>query len=91
MELSQPSSSDPLPPAQALQSLRDSLLVTFKAEFKAAAELKDEQATSRYFKLFPVIDAKVSSIGGAGRSRSLTIGLSRTTVSMCTAILSRRW
>lgn len=53
-----PSSDDPHPPPQALDELRNTLLETFKERFKDAAEKKDEQNTSRFFKLFPMIGAE---------------------------------
>jgi hypothetical protein len=56
----QPTSSDPSPPPQALRELRQQLLTTFKREFEEASSKKDEQATSRFFKLFPMIGAEVS-------------------------------
>lgn len=42
-------------PVQTLQSAREQLLAVFRAEFQRATESKDPAATSRYFKLFPVI------------------------------------
>lgn len=54
----QPTSENPLPPPQALQTLRTELLDTFKEEFQKAAASRDEQSTSRFFKLFPTIGAE---------------------------------
>lgn len=58
----QPTSENPLPPPQALAALRTELLDTFKEEFQKAAASRDEQTTSRFFKLFPTIGAEVSSL-----------------------------
>jgi conserved oligomeric Golgi complex subunit 4 len=58
---SKPSSENPLPPPQALSTLRSQLLETFKEEFQKAADSRDEQSTSRFFKLFPTIGAEVST------------------------------
>lgn len=57
-KLIQPTPVQPLAPPQLLQHLRDTLLNTFEAEFRAAAARRDQQAVSRFFRLWPEIDAK---------------------------------
>lgn len=54
---------DPSPPSAQLSALRDSLLATFSAQFRAAAEARDEQGTSRFFRLFPMIGAEEQGLG----------------------------
>lgn len=54
-ELTVPSAESPSSPIQTLQSARERLLAVFRTEFQSATESKDPTATSRYFKLFPVI------------------------------------
>ncbi|KAF5365620.1 hypothetical protein D9758_003147 [Tetrapyrgos nigripes] len=51
----QPTSENPLPPAQSLQSARELLLQVFKTNFEQASCSRDSAATSRFFKLFPTI------------------------------------
>lgn len=53
-----PSAVDPSPPDVALPALREQLLSSFAHEFKAAAAQKDEQGTSRFFRLFPTVGAE---------------------------------
>jgi hypothetical protein len=57
--LSQPTSDDPAPPSQALYALRQQLLDIFNENFRTAATAKDENATSRFFRLWPEIKAEV--------------------------------
>lgn len=38
--------------------LRDTLLDTFATRFRSAAEARDEQGTSRFFRLFPMVGAE---------------------------------
>jgi conserved oligomeric Golgi complex subunit 4 len=51
----QPTSESPLPPVQTLQDARDQLLSIFRDHFHEASQARDAAATSRFFKLFPVI------------------------------------
>lgn len=53
-----PSPVDPSPPDVALPTLREQLLSAFAHEFKQAAAQKDEQGTSRFFRLFPTVGAE---------------------------------
>ena len=50
-----PTSENPLPPAQSLQAARDRLLAIFKQQFEEASCARNAAATSRFFKLFPVV------------------------------------
>jgi hypothetical protein len=50
-----PSSENPLPPAQTLQDARAHLLQVFTRQFTEATKARDAVATTRFFKLFPVI------------------------------------
>ncbi|TXT06172.1 hypothetical protein VHUM_03645 [Vanrija humicola] len=61
-----PTPQSPLPPPQQLNELRDSLLRTFRAEFDAAAERKDEGEVSRYFRLWPGIGAEDEGLEAYG-------------------------
>lgn len=54
---------DPSPPAAQLAELRQTLLDTFSTEFRSAAEARDEQGTSRFFRLFPMIGAEEEGLG----------------------------
>ncbi|KDQ12274.1 hypothetical protein BOTBODRAFT_176521 [Botryobasidium botryosum FD-172 SS1] len=54
-ETAVPSAEFPLPPAQALEEARQHLLKVFLAQFEKASTSRDSVATSRFFKLFPVI------------------------------------
>ncbi|OCF32799.1 hypothetical protein I316_05435 [Kwoniella heveanensis BCC8398] len=76
-----PTPQYPLPPAQTLQELREVLLHTFRTEFDAAAERKDEQNVSRFFRLWPGIGAEVEGLEAYGdfvvglvKGRSSTAG-----------------
>ncbi|WVF70902.1 hypothetical protein IAT40_005697 [Kwoniella sp. CBS 6097] len=76
-----PTPQYPLPPAQTLQELREVLLYTFRTEFDAAAERKDEQNVSRFFRLWPGIGAEVEGLEAYGdfvvglvKGRSSTAG-----------------
>ena len=51
----QPTSESPLPPAQTLQTARETLLQIFREQFEKASTSRDAAATSRFFKLFPAI------------------------------------
>ncbi|EGO21633.1 hypothetical protein SERLADRAFT_451655 [Serpula lacrymans var. lacrymans S7.9] len=57
-----PTSEHPLPPAQALQTAREQLLKTFQRHFEQASQSRDATATSRFFKLFPVIDCQAEGL-----------------------------
>ncbi|WVQ62081.1 uncharacterized protein L199_000216 [Kwoniella botswanensis] len=61
-----PTPQYPLPPAQTLQELREILLHTFRTEFDAAAERKDEQNVSRFFRLWPGIGAEEEGLEAYG-------------------------
>ena len=54
-DISQPTAENHLPPAQALQAMREQLLSIFLKQFAQASRSRDAAATSRYFKLFPAI------------------------------------
>ncbi|WVR05978.1 hypothetical protein IAU60_003006 [Kwoniella sp. DSM 27419] len=76
-----PTPQFPLPPAQTLHELREVLLFTFKNEFENAAERKDEQSVSRFFRLWPGIGAEEEGLEAYGhfvvglvKSRSATAG-----------------
>ncbi|KAJ9115023.1 hypothetical protein QFC22_005351 [Naganishia vaughanmartiniae] len=58
-----PTPMDPSPPPAQLSALRDSLLGTFSSHFRSAAEARDEQGTSRFFRLFPMIGAEEQGLG----------------------------
>ncbi|KAJ9104524.1 hypothetical protein QFC21_002020 [Naganishia friedmannii] len=58
-----PTPMDPSPPPAQLSALRDSLLATFSSQFRSAAEARDEQGTSRFFRLFPMIGAEEQGLG----------------------------
>lgn len=62
----QPTPQQPQPPNQLLEELRDILLHTFRTEFDAAAEKKDEQAVSRFFRLWPGIGAEREGLEAYG-------------------------
>lgn len=53
---------DPAPPAAQLAELRQTLLDTFAHAFREAAEQRDEQGTSRFFRLFPMIGAEQAGL-----------------------------
>lgn len=50
-----PTAESHFPPAHTLQTARENLLSIFLKEFAQASGSRDAAATSRYFKLFPVI------------------------------------
>ncbi|KAG6868996.1 hypothetical protein C0993_005654 [Termitomyces sp. T159_Od127] len=54
-EVTVPTSESHLPPMQTLEQARQNLLVLFRKNFEQASRLRDSTATSRFFKLFPVI------------------------------------
>ncbi|WWD17778.1 hypothetical protein CI109_102219 [Kwoniella shandongensis] len=79
-----PTPQFPLPPTQTLEELRDALLYTFRTEFNAAAERKDEQNVSRFFRLWPGIGAEDEGLEAYGdfvvglvKGRSATAGKRR--------------
>ncbi|KAH9056637.1 COG4-domain-containing protein [Lactarius vividus] len=55
VETAVPSSENPLPPAQTLKDARNLLLQVFTRQFTEATKARDAVATTRFFKLFPVI------------------------------------
>ncbi|KAI5454395.1 Golgi transport complex subunit 4, variant 2 [Naganishia albida] len=57
-----PTPMDPAPPAAQLAELRQTLLDTFAHAFREAAEQRDEQGTSRFFRLFPMIGAEQAGL-----------------------------
>nr|XP_019014836.1 uncharacterized protein I206_00923 [Kwoniella pini CBS 10737]OCF53617.1 hypothetical protein I206_00923 [Kwoniella pini CBS 10737] len=76
-----PTPQYPLPPSQTLDELRDVLLHTFRTEFDAAADRKDEQNVSRFFRLWPGIGAEDAGLEAYGdfvvglvKNRSSTAG-----------------
>ncbi|KAI0693895.1 COG4-domain-containing protein [Cytidiella melzeri] len=54
-ETAVPTAENPLPPAQTLQTARETLLRVFCEQFDKASTSRDAAATSRFFKLFPAI------------------------------------
>lgn len=62
----QPTTESPLPPPQQLDELRQVLLTTFRAEFELAADRRDEQEISRYFRLWPGIGAEDEGLAAYG-------------------------
>ncbi|KAI6006065.1 COG4-domain-containing protein [Pisolithus albus] len=50
-----PTAENHLPPSQTLQTAREELLTIFSKHFAQASRSRDAAATSRYFKLFPLI------------------------------------
>jgi hypothetical protein len=62
----QPTPQYPQPPAQQLAELRDILLHTFRTEFDAAAEKKDQAGVSRFFRLWPGIGAEKEGLEAYG-------------------------
>jgi hypothetical protein len=62
----QPTPQQPIPPHQLLEELRDILLQTFRTEFDSAAERKDEQGVSRFFRLWPGIGAEKEGLEAYG-------------------------
>lgn len=50
-----PTAENHLPPSQTLQTAREELLSIFSKHFAHASRSRDAAATSRYFKLFPLI------------------------------------
>lgn len=64
-----------MPPPQQLEELRTILLQTFRREFDAAAERKDEQEVSRYFRLWPGIGAEDEGLEAYG---DFVVGLVKT-------------
>ncbi|WVQ85236.1 hypothetical protein IAT38_007401 [Cryptococcus sp. DSM 104549] len=90
-----PSSQFPLPPAQTLSELRDVLLHTFRTEFESAAERKDEQSVSRFFRLWPGIGAEEEGLEAYGdfvvglvKSRSSTAGKTSSPLYYLTSLTS---
>jgi hypothetical protein len=62
----QPTPQYPQPPAQQLTELREILLHTFRTEFDAAADRKDQQGVSRFFRLWPGIGAEKEGLEAYG-------------------------
>lgn len=62
----QPTPQYPQPPSQQLSEFRDILLHTFRTEFNAAAEKKDQQGVSRFFRLWPEIGAEEEGLEAYG-------------------------
>jgi len=58
-----PTADIPEPPAIALDNLISQLTETFLKSFNAAAQIKDEAATTRFFKLFPLLGPSASEAG----------------------------
>ncbi|WAQ92854.1 hypothetical protein PtA15_17A336 [Puccinia triticina] len=58
-----PTANIPEPPAIALENLIIQLTETFLKSFNAAAQVKDEAATTRFFKLFPLLGPSASESG----------------------------
>ncbi|KAI0303459.1 COG4-domain-containing protein [Multifurca ochricompacta] len=54
-EIAVPSSENPLPPSQTSEDARNHLLQVFMHQFSEATKARDAVATTRFFKLFPVI------------------------------------
>lgn len=54
-EAAVPTAESPLPPVQTLQQAREKLLETFRQSFQQASQSRDSTATTRFFKLFPLI------------------------------------
>ncbi|KAA1107164.1 hypothetical protein PGT21_004636 [Puccinia graminis f. sp. tritici] len=63
-----PTANIPEPPAIALENLIIQLTETFLKSFNAAAQVKDEAATTRFFKLFPLLGPSASEAGLAAYS-----------------------
>ncbi|KAF8479032.1 COG4-domain-containing protein [Russula ochroleuca] len=61
-ETSVPSSENPLPPAQTLQDARTHLLQVFTRQFTEATKARDAVATTRFFKLFPIIGWEIEGL-----------------------------
>ncbi|KAI0290488.1 COG4-domain-containing protein [Russula brevipes] len=61
-ETAVPSSENPLPPAQALKDARAHLLQVFMRQFTEATKIRDAVATTRFFKLFPVIGCETEGL-----------------------------
>ncbi|KAI9510394.1 COG4-domain-containing protein [Russula earlei] len=57
-----PSSENPLPPAQTLRDARTHLLRVFTRQFTEATKARDAVATTRFFKLFPVIGRETEGL-----------------------------
>jgi hypothetical protein len=62
----QPTPQQSLPPPQILDQLRETLLHTFRTEFDAAAARRDQQAVSRFFRLWPGVDAEEEGLEAYG-------------------------
>ncbi|KAI7935395.1 hypothetical protein MJO28_016266 [Puccinia striiformis f. sp. tritici] len=58
-----PTANIPEPPAIALENLIIQLTEIFLKSFNAAAQVKDEAATTRFFKLFPLLGPSASEAG----------------------------
>ncbi|KAL7411046.1 COG4 transport protein-domain-containing protein [Mrakia frigida] len=76
-----PTTDDPSPPSQALQTLRSELLEIFQSQFRTAATARDEVAVSRFFRLWPEIGAETEGLQAYGdfvvglvRGRNMAVG-----------------
>jgi hypothetical protein len=85
-----PTPQNPLPPPQQLAELRGVLLRTFRQEFDAAAERRDEHEVSRYFRLWPGIGAEDEGLEAYGnfvvslvKSRSSAAGKREFVARLC--------
>ncbi|PLW24624.1 hypothetical protein PCASD_01410 [Puccinia coronata f. sp. avenae] len=58
-----PTANIPEPPSIALENLINQLTQIFLKSFKEAAQVKDEAATTRFFKLFPLLGPSASEAG----------------------------
>ncbi|KIR35473.1 hypothetical protein I352_01748 [Cryptococcus deuterogattii MMRL2647] len=90
-----PTSQYPLPPSQTLQELRDTLLQTFRSEFDAAVQRKDQPGVSRFFRLWPAIGAEEEGLEAYGnfvvglvKARSPTAGKSSSPLYYLTSLTS---
>ena len=61
-----PTPQYPQPPSNQLTELRDILLHTFRTEFDSAAQRKDQQGVSRFFRLWPGIGAEEEGLEAYG-------------------------
>ena len=62
----QPTPTQSQPPPQLLDELRDILVQRFRTEFDSAADRKDEQGVSRFFRLWPGIGAETEGLEAYG-------------------------
>lgn len=57
-----PSTEQPLPPSQTLETLRRQLLHVFTQRFRQATEALDQAEASRYFRLFPQLGFRTEGL-----------------------------